>query len=145
MKVYVTENEKLKDVEVQIHCEKDTSEIERLADYVRAYGQIITGKLDGEIVKVNSRDVLYFESVDDNTFIYTQDKVLTSTMKLYEIEEQFDKTLFFRCSKSTIINLSKITRLKPEFTRNILATLVNGEVIVISRRYAPELKKKLGI
>ena len=145
MKVYVTENEKLKDVEVQIHCEKDTSEVEHLADYVRAYGQIITGKLDGEIVKVNSRDVLYFESVDDTTFIYTRDKILKSAMKLYEIEEQFDKSLFFRCSKSAIVNLGKITRLKPEITRNILATLVNGEVIVISRRYAPELKKKLGI
>lgn len=145
MKVYVTENEKIEDVEVQIHCEKSTSDVERLANYVRAYGQIITGKLNGEIVKVNIRDVLYFESVDDNTFIYTRDKVLTSVLKLYEIEEQFDKDLFFRCSKSVIINLNKITRLKPEITRNILATLVNGEVIVISRRYAPELKKKLGI
>ena len=145
MKVYVTENEKIEDVEVQIHCEKSTSDVERLANYVRAYGQIITGKLNGEIVKVNIRDILYFESVDDNTFIYTRDKVLTSVLKLYEIEEQFDKDLFFRCSKSVIINLNKITKLKPEITRNILATLVNGEVIVISRRYAPELKKKLGI
>ena len=145
MKVYVTENENIKDVEVQIHCEKKTSDVERLTNYVRAYGQIITGKLDGQIVNVNIRDVLYFESVDDTTFIYTRDKILKSTMKLYEIEEQFDKSLFFRCSKSAIVNLGKITRLKPEITRNILATLVNGEVIVISRRYAPDLKKKLGI
>ena len=62
-----------------------------------------------------------------------------------ELEEMLDKRDFFRCSKSVIINISKIEKLKPEITRNILATLSNGEVIVVSRRYATELKKLIGI
>ena len=56
-----------------------------------------------------------------------------------------DRRDFFRCSKSVILHLNKVQQLKPEITRNILATLVNGERVVISRRYAPELKKLLGI
>ena len=56
-----------------------------------------------------------------------------------------DKRDFFRCSKSTIIHLDKVVKLKPEITRNILATLTNGENIVVSRRYAGELKQLLGI
>ena len=56
-----------------------------------------------------------------------------------------DKRDFFRCSKSTILNLNKVVKLKPELTRNIMATLTNGETIVVSRRYATELKALIGI
>ena len=62
-----------------------------------------------------------------------------------QLEELLDRRDFFRCSKSVILHLNKVQQLKPEITRNILATLVNGERVVISRRYAPELKKLLGI
>jgi DNA-binding LytR/AlgR family response regulator len=65
--------------------------------------------------------------------------------RLYELEDLLDKRDFFRCSKSTIIHLDKVVKLKPEITRNILATLTNGENIVVSRRYAGELKQLLGI
>ena len=89
--------------------------------------------------------ILYIESVDKRTFIYTESRVLMTDKRLYELEELLDGKDFFRCSKSTIIHLNKIVKLKPEITRNILATLSNGENIVISRRYAAELKKLLGI
>ena len=56
-----------------------------------------------------------------------------------------DGKTFFRCSKSVIVNLNKITKLKPEVTRNILATLTNGEVVVISRRNVKQLKALIGL
>nr|MCR4649217.1 LytTR family transcriptional regulator [Lachnospiraceae bacterium] len=90
-------------------------------------------------------EIFYIESVDKKTFIYTREKVLMTDKRLYELEEILDGKEFFRCSKSVIINLKKIDKLKPEITRNILATLSNGEVVVVSRRYAAELKKLLGI
>ena len=65
--------------------------------------------------------------------------------RLYELEEMLDEKDFFRCSKSMIVHLDKVTELKPEITRNILATLKNGEVIIVSRRYVPQLKNLLGI
>lgn len=79
------------------------------------------------------------------TFIYTEKKVFGTGKRLYELEELLEDRGFFRCSKSVIMNLSKVVKLKPEITRNILATLVNGEVIVVSRRYATELKRLIGI
>ena len=71
--------------------------------------------------------------------------MLTSKMRLYEIEEKLCDRDFFRCSKSVIVNLRKIRKLKPELTRSIMATLCNGEIIVISRRYAGALKKLIGV
>jgi hypothetical protein len=64
---------------------------------------------------------------------------------VYELEEMLDGKTFFRCSKSVIVNLNKITKLKPEVTRNILATLTNGEVVVISRRNVKQLKALIGL
>ena len=71
--------------------------------------------------------------------------VLQTEKRLYELEELLDEKTFFRASKSVIVNLNKITKLKPEVTRNILATLTNGEVIVISRRNVKALKELIGV
>ncbi|MBO4750539.1 MAG: LytTR family transcriptional regulator DNA-binding domain-containing protein, partial [Lachnospiraceae bacterium] len=75
----------------------------------------------------------------------TEGKVLLTEKRLYELEELLDKREFFRCSKSTILNLNKVVKLRPELNRNILATLTNGETIVVSRRYATELKTLIGV
>ena len=83
--------------------------------------------------------------MDKKTFLYTQGSVLSTDKRLYELEEMLDEKTFFRCSKSVIVNLDKITKLKPEVTRNILSTLTNGEVIVISRRYVRALKDLIGL
>jgi len=60
---------------------------------------------------------------------------------LYELESTLNDKDFFRCSKAIIVNVTKIEKLKPELTRNIMAGLCNGEVIVISRRYVKAFKK----
>ena len=77
--------------------------------------------------------------------MYTTGHVLQTEKRLYELEELLDEKTFFRASKSVIVNLNKITKLKPEVTRNILATLTNGEVIVISRRNVKALKELIGV
>jgi DNA-binding LytR/AlgR family response regulator len=77
--------------------------------------------------------------------LYTTGHVLQTEKRLYELEKLLDEKTFFRASKSVIVNLNKITKLKPEVTRNILATLTNGEVIVISRRNVKALKELIGV
>ena len=97
------------------------------------------------LYKIPINSILYIESVDKKTFLYTNNRVLRTSLRLYEIEEQLNTKQFFRCSKSTIINLTKVEKLKPEITRNVIATLSNNEKVIISRRYVSELKKLLEI
>lgn len=130
---------------VEIHCADVTDEITRLERYIMRYSSSIQAKDQTGTLNVPVENILYIESVDKRTFIYTHKSVLMTDKRLYELEEILDKKDFFRCSKSVIIHLNKVVRLKPEITRNILATLVNGETVVVSRRYAAELKKLLGI
>ena len=132
-------------VRVEIHCGDITREVSKLQCYIENYRTGITGTENGTKLMVGLDEILYIESVDKKTFIYTDNNVLSTDKRLYELEELLDKSDFIRCSKSVIININKVVKLKPEITRNILATLSNGEVVVISRRYASELKKLIGV
>ena len=145
MKVDIKTEQSVESTYVEIYCKDVTKEVSRLKKYIANYNAGITATDDGETHMVRLDDILYIESVDKRTFIYTESKVLGTDKRLYELEGLLDERDFFRCSKSVIVNLSKVTKLKPEITRNILATLTNGEVVVVSRRYAAELKKLLGI
>lgn len=145
MKVEINKNQTIESMFVEIHCREVTEEVSKLERYVKRYKSFLPATADGETVNVALDDVLYVESVDKRTYVYTENKVLMTDKRLYEFEDLLDKRDFFRCSKSTILNLEKVTKIKPEITRNILATLCNGETIIVSRRYATELKKLLGI
>jgi len=144
MKVIITQNNEITEVSVEIHCREIDADIKKLNNYISNYDERIEAGCDGEKIYVDLNDILYFEAVENRTFMYTEDKVLSTSMKLYEIEGRLSEKDFFRCSKSIVVNIRKIVKLKPELTRNILATLTNGEVVIISRRYAADFKKLIG-
>ena len=144
MRVNIIENEDTKEIFAEIHCKEIPAEVNRLKAHIENYAVRIKGEYEKEAVYVDLKDILYFESVDSKTFIYTKERVLTAELKLYEIEKKLSEKNFFRCSKSVVVNLGKIIKLKPEISRNIIATLDNGEAVVISRRYVSELKRIIG-
>jgi DNA-binding LytR/AlgR family response regulator len=145
LRVEINQDQTNESVYVEIHCREVTGEVSKLKRYIDNFGTGIKASDESTTYMVRAGEILYIESVDKKTFIYTDKRVLSTESRLYELEEMLDSRDFFRCSKSVIINLNKVEKLKPEITRNILATLTNGEVVVISRRYASELKKLLGI
>ena len=89
--------------------------------------------------------VIYLESVDRRTFVYTRENVYESGFKLYELEQQLEECGFFRASKSCVAALRYIRSLKTDVNRKIKVTMENGEQIMVSRQYAEELRKKLGV
>lgn len=52
---------------------------------------------------------------------------------------------FFRVSKSCLVQLKNIKSLKNDVDRKIRLTLQSGEQIMVSRQYAEEMKKRLGV
>lgn len=133
-------------IRVTIACKHTDACVYRLKRHIELFDERIRGKSDKETVFVELSDVLYFEVVDNHSFVYTSDKVIEIEQKLYELEQFLSQQkIFVRSSKSQIINMNKIIRLKPELNRTIQATMCNGERLYISRRYVRELKKRLGI
>ena len=145
MRVEISKDQKDGSTFVEIHCREVTDEVSRLKRHIDSFRTGIAAPNDGDRYIVSPSDIMYIESIDKRTFIYTYGKVLDTDKRLYELEEILDQRDFFRCSKSVILNLNKVVKLKPEITRNILATLTNGDVVVVSRRYATRLKELLGI
>lgn len=88
-------------------------------------------------------DILYAESVDRGTFAYTLEAVYKISFILNKIEQEFAYRGFFRCSKSMVINIHMIDELKSESGGRIDALLLNGEHVMISRRYAKALRRVL--
>ena len=100
---------------------------------------------DESIRMVPTNDILYFDATDNHVFAYTKDNCFDTRKKLFEIEETLANSAFLRISKNAIVNIKAIDHLSPKFNGRFIASLKNGEDIIISRGYVPELKKKLGI
>ena len=100
---------------------------------------------DESIQMIHTREIFYFDATDNHVFAYTRDNCFDTRKKLFEIEELLSGSSFLRISKNAIVNLKAIDHLSPEFNGRFIASLKNGEDIIISRGYVPELKKKLGI
>lgn len=141
MKVNVNTNPSVTETMVDISCREQDKNVTRLKKYIENFDSTLEAKNGNTILKLNIIDVFYFETVDNKTFAYTSTCAYEVDKRLYELEAILDKNYFFRCSKSLIVNVSKIDFVRPELTRNIRATLSNGEVVIISRRFAGEFKK----
>lgn len=131
--------------EVIIRCNEVDDSLLQLIDSIKSASKKLVGVTDMQMHIINPKDVFYFESVDNKVFIYCQAKVFESRLKLYEIEKVYENWDFFRASKSTILNITKIDSVKPVFYGRFEALLQNGEKVFISRQYVPVLRKKLGL
>ncbi len=131
--------------EIQIRCHEVTEEILSHVNSLKMKDSELVGYLKSDIYRLAFSDVYYFEAVDNKVFIYCKSQVFESIHKLYELEQICENRRFFRCSKSTILNIEKITMIRPSISGRLEAVLDNKEAVVVSRKYVPLLKSKLGL
>jgi DNA-binding LytR/AlgR family response regulator len=145
MKVSIEEISREQDEEIIIRCHEVNNDIMKLLNKLITKRAVLLGYDGDNIHRLRIADVYYFEAVDNNVFIYCKNKVFESKHKLYELEEMCQGKEFFRASKSIIINLTKISFVKPSISGRFEAKLDNGERVAVSRQYVPVLKKMLGL
>lgn len=145
MKISININENISDTEIVINSRSLTPEIEKIIATLRILDQQIMVMKNEESYILDVAKIVYIESVDRKTFVYTEEDCFESKLKLYEIEEQLCQGGFLRVSKACLVNLKYIRSLKSELDRKIRLTLENGEQIIVSRQYADELKHRLGV
>lgn len=145
MKIEIDIDKKYTDVGVIVTAPELTPDIERIVSLMRMMDMQIAVKRDDETILLDTNMILYIEAVERATFVYTENDVFESDFKLYEFEQQLPEKDFIRVSKQSILNLRKVKRLKADVNRKIRVTLLNGEQIIVSRMYADELRKRLGI
>ncbi len=128
---------------LEIQCHTISDEVQEIVAFVKSRRGQITCMADDRIYEVPVSDIFYIESVDNKGFIYTKDNVYETKQKLYELEELLKEKHFLRISKSMLLNLIKVSAIKPALNSRFTAQLQSGEQVVISRKYVPELRKAL--
>ncbi len=145
MKVTIEEIPKTKEPEIVIRCHEMDDEILAVLNKLKATEKQVIGVCDNELHRISLKDIYYFETVDQKSFLYCEDRVFETKMKLYEFEETVLGSKFFRASKSVVINTMKISYVKPSLSGRFEAVLENQEKLLVSRQYVPELKRQLGL
>ncbi|MEY9974287.1 DNA-binding LytR/AlgR family response regulator [Lysinibacillus sp. RC46] len=131
--------------EILIRCHEVDEEINEILNKLKSENPILLGHQQDSIHRIRLSDIYYFEAVDGKIFMYCRNNVFEVKQKLYELEELCKGKNCFRASKSTILNIAKISSVYPTISGRFEAVLDNGERTVISRQYVPVLKNMLGL
>lgn len=131
--------------EIILRCHEVTEEVKKIIKSINFNASTLVGQIDDKVFSIDYNDIYYIESIDNKTFVYSKENIYECKLRLYELEEELPKSLFFRCSKSMILNCTKIKYVKSSVNSRFDAKLKNDETVIISRQYVPSLKKMLGL
>ena len=128
---------------IEIGCHRKDERIDEIVRFIRSREGILKGIKEDRQYSLALPDILYIEAVDEKTFIYLEKDCYESGRRLYEFEEALSSRNFARISKSVVVNLMKITSIRPSLNGRFSCVLTNGEQVIISRKYVPDIREKL--
>lgn len=130
--------------EIHIHCQsREDEEVKQLIFLLEANRKRIPASCQRQTFLFKPSQILYAEAVEGSVFLYTADQVYTSPYSLSFLEKEYGEAGFFRCGKSAAMNLRQTERLRSQPGGRLLLTFSNGEKILVSRRYAAILRRRL--
>ena len=143
MKINIEIQNSISETEVTIVCREKSKEIQSFYEYIRQYAKALWVVREGRQYKLMSNHIYYVETVDKKSFYYTCNECWESRETLSEIEEKLKNCSFVRISKSCLMNISYLQSVVPFENHRLLATMENGEKIIVGRAYIQQLKKIL--
>jgi len=144
LKININIDEACTETEITITSATMSEELQRVIAALRVLDFKLTGIRNGETYILDAAQVMYIDTVDKKTFIYTKKDIYETSLRLYELETQLSKSDFFRAGKSIIINFNKIKSLKTDIGGRIIVMMENNEKLIVSKQYASYIKEKLG-
>lgn len=142
MKLILKENPNV-ELTVTIEYPKQSSQLNRIIQKLKSEEKALVGSENGRDYKVFMPDIFYIESVDKRTFIYTRDMVFKSEKRLYQLENELKEYDFVKVSRNCLVNINELIHIKALANSRLEAELSNGEKIIVSRTYIPEIKRKV--
>lgn len=145
MKLEVREDPALEDIEVTIACPHVDSRVRRIMAAAELEERKLIGMLDGYARVLDVDEVLYAETVDGATFLYTADAVLHASATLTDLEDHLKGTEFIRAARQMLVNLAHVQGLKPYLNARLELLMDNGERVIASRQFAPQIRHRIGL
>ncbi|MDR1837695.1 MAG: LytTR family transcriptional regulator DNA-binding domain-containing protein [Treponema sp.] len=142
MKISINTDEQRTETEIIVNCIRLDDDIDKLLAAIRMLDTKLSVSKDKRHFVIDTADVIYIESTDKRTFLYTNTDVYESHLKLYELEEKLAGCNFLRASKNCLFNINHVQSIEPDLHRLILTT-AKGIKLIVSRQYAAAVKLKL--
>jgi two-component system LytT family response regulator len=125
-----------------------TVDEQTLREYLHAerqpqYPQVLPIRDDAGTVRVDVSSIDWIDAAGDYMCVHADGRtyVLRETMK--SLEAVLDPTLFQRVHRSTIVNVSRVRRLRPHTNGEYFLTLDDGQEIKLSRSYRDRVDQLL--
>lgn len=96
MKIHIDTQIDQNEIEVIIRCKEANEEVKRIQDLLELFNKKLKGIKDQQIYILDVIQILYIDTVDKRTFLYTAGDIYESNLKLYELEELLETSNFFR-------------------------------------------------
>ena len=101
-------------------------------------------KTGSRVVLVRVADIDWIEAADYCVKLHVQGRVHVVRESLQTLESKLDPERFFRIHRSGIVNLDRVTELRPVIKGEHLVTLRDGSRLKLSRGRRRELESRLG-
>lgn len=145
MKLLLKEDANIEETMIEVTYKTYDRKLQQLINLVEEKNIDLAGQYQGETHFINMKDVCYIESVDNLTFLYTDQLVFEIKEKLYFFEERLLNTSFLRISKNTLLNMDYLKSVSVLPNYKLEAKLLNLEKLVINRHYTKNIKAYLNI
>ena len=126
MKININIDGSYTETEIIINCAAMSEELEKVITGLRALYFRLSGTRNEQTYILDASKILYIDTADKKTFLYTETEVCESNLRLYELEEMLFARDFFRAGKSSIINYAKIKSLKSDIDGRIIVVMENA-------------------
>lgn len=145
MKIHIIYDDKAEEPEITVVCRELSDEVRKILSAAEVSENKLTGVKDGQVYILRHGDVIYMDTVDKKIFIYTREDVYETQLRLYELEKQLPRGDFFRANKSCIVGIRHIRSIRADIDGRLLLTMDTGDKLWVSRQYAVEFRKKIGM
>ncbi|WP_026497262.1 LytTR family DNA-binding domain-containing protein [Butyrivibrio sp. WCD3002] len=143
MEIRILKIDETKNEYIEIGCHKTDTRVQDIVRFIKNRQGSIEAVREEQHYQLPITDIYYIEAVDDKTFIYLKGDCFETRKRLYEFEELLSGREFGRISKSVLVNLMKISSIKPALNGRFMCILKNGEKVIISRKYVSDIKEML--
>ena len=143
MKLRLHQRQELEETEIDIAYSRMTNRLSKIVGYIRQYTYMVEAFWNGKSFLIPLDEILYFDTTDRKTFLYTNKQVYECRKALIEVENELSNTTVIRISKETLLNTTALEKVRPYPNHRLMAELSNGEHLIISRKYISVLQNTI--
>ncbi len=143
MRVFKYHNCNLEENRIDLYYNELDQETDTIIKFLDLYNKTLLGRNEDETRLIQASDIYYCEIVDRKCFSYLKDSIWQLDVSLQILLNQFSSIGFVRTSKSMVVNIYKIDRLKSDLNMKVNIVLDNGEIVVLNRTYRNQFYKYL--